>query len=185
MAKTTKIVPREGKDGICFYVSDDAQEAYKILTSGTRINVHATPTTCENCKVRNNAKRKQRYLQFKHALGGDLNILASHAVHLAWIGPIPKGYVVDHLNGITTDNRAENLQAITPAESAQRQVCYAHQGDEDDLRQLSKEPSRDRARLREDDLEVPGLMDKKKGDKRKEAKENYKEKSPSPVRLCR
>lgn len=120
MAKTTKIVPREGKDGICFYVSDDAQDAYKILSNGTRINVHATPTTCENCKVRNNAKRKQRYLQFKHALGGDLNILASHAVHLAWIGPIPKGYVVDHLNGITTDNRADNLQAITPAENARR-----------------------------------------------------------------
>ena len=125
MAKTTKFVPREGKDGIRFYVSDDAQEAYKILMNGTRIDVRATPTTCENCKVQNNAKRKQRYLQFKHALGGDLNILASHAVHLAWIGPIPDGYVVDHLNGITTDNRASNLQAVTPAENARR-VPYQH-----------------------------------------------------------
>ena len=125
MAKTTKLVPREGKDGICFYVSDDAQEAYKILKNGTRINVRATPTTCENCKLLYNAHRKQRYLQFKNAFGRNLNILASHAVHLAWIGPIPRGYVVDHLNGITTDNRADNLQAITPQENARR-VPYLH-----------------------------------------------------------
>ena len=120
MAKTTKIVPREGKNGIRFFVSDDGQEAYKILANGTRINVRATPTTSPNSRVLNNARRKQRYLQFKHALGADKNILVSHAVHLAWIGPIPEGYVVDHLNGITTDNRAENLQAITPQENRKR-----------------------------------------------------------------
>ena len=120
MSKTTKLVPREGKDGIRFYVSEDAQEAYKILKNGTRINVRATPTTCPNSKDPHNANRKQRYLQFKHALGRDLNILVSHAVYLAWVGPIPEGFVVDHLNGITTDNRAENLQAITPAENYKR-----------------------------------------------------------------
>ena len=121
----TRLVPREGKDGIRFYVSNDAQEAYKILYNGARINVRATPTTCENCKVQSNANRKQRYLQFKDALGYHRPILASHAVHLAWIGPIPDGYVVDHLNGITTDNRAENLEAITPQENARR-VPYLH-----------------------------------------------------------
>ena len=125
MAKTTRLVPREGKDGIRFYVSEDALEAYKILNNGVRINVRATPTTCKNCKVLNNAKRKQRYLQFKDALGYHRPILASHAVHLAWIGPIPDGYVVDHLNGVTTDNRAENLQAITPKENVRR-VPYLH-----------------------------------------------------------
>lgn len=122
---TTKLVPREGKDGIRFYVSEDALEAYKILNNGARINVRATPTTCENCKVQNNAKRKQRYLQFCDALGYHRHILASHAVHVAWIGPIPDGYVVDHLNGITTDNRASNLQAVSPAENARR-VPYLH-----------------------------------------------------------
>ena len=120
MAKTTKLVPREGKDGVRFYVSEDALEAYKILMNGTRINVRATPTTCPNSKIPTDAHRKQRYLQFKHALAGDLNILVSHAVHLAWIGPIPDGFVVDHLNGVTTDNRASNLQAVTPAENARR-----------------------------------------------------------------
>ena len=120
MAKPTKIVPRDGKNGIRFFVSDDGLEAYKILANGIRVNVRATPTTCPNSKVLNDARRKQRYLQFKDALGKSRNILVSHAVHLAWMGPIPEGYVVDHLNGITTDNRAENLQAITPAENRKR-----------------------------------------------------------------
>ena len=120
MAKTTKLVPREGEDGIRFYVSDDALEAYKILRNGTRINVRASPTTCPNCKLKSNANRKQRYLQFKGVWRHRGHILASHAVHLAWIGPIPDGFVVDHLNGVTTDNRASNLQAVTPAENVRR-----------------------------------------------------------------
>ena len=80
MAKTTKLVPREGKDGVRFYVSEDALEAYKILRNGTRINVRATPTTCENYKLQSDAKRKQRYLQFKHAFGGDLKYIIRHTL---------------------------------------------------------------------------------------------------------
>ena len=120
MAKPTKLVPREGKDGIRFYVSDDARIAYQILPNGQKKSVRATPTTCENSKLQSDANRKQRYLQFKGAFGNGKHILASHAVHLAWIGPIPQGYVVDHLNGITTDNRMSNLQAVTPEENSKR-----------------------------------------------------------------
>ena len=119
------MVPREGKNGIRLFVSRDAQVAYKILRSGVKISVRGTSTTTNNSKVRYNARRKQRYLKFAHALGKDQHILVSHAVHLAWVGPIPEGHVVDHLNGITTDNRAENLQAITPQENVRR-VPYLH-----------------------------------------------------------
>ena len=115
-----RVVPREGKNGIRLFVSRDAQVAYKILRSGVQISVRGTSTTTNNSKVRYNARRKQRYLKFAHALGKDQHILVSHAVHLAWVGPIPEGYVVDHLNGVTTDNRAENLEAITPQENARR-----------------------------------------------------------------
>jgi len=38
----------------------------------------------------------------------------------AWIGPRPEGCELDHLNGITTDNRAENLQWVTRQENEKR-----------------------------------------------------------------
>ena len=119
------MVPREGKNGIRLFVSRDAHVAYKILRNGQKIDVRGTRTTTQNSKVRYNARRKQRYLKYAHALGKDQNILVSHAVYLAWVGPIPEGYVVDHLNGVTTDNRAENLEAITPKENVRR-VPYLH-----------------------------------------------------------
>ena len=47
-------------------------------------------------------------------------ILAHHAVLYAWVGPCPKGFECDHLNGITTDNRLENLEWVTPEENRRR-----------------------------------------------------------------
>ena len=35
-------------------------------------------------------------------------------------GEIPKGMVIDHINGNTLDNRIENLQCITQAQNIQR-----------------------------------------------------------------
>ena len=116
----TKIVPRESIDGSTFHVPKDGSAGCRILPNGVRMTVNATPTTSANSKSPNNSNRKQRYLQYKHALGKDKHILVSHAVYLAWVGPIPDGYVIDHLNGVTTDNRAENLEAITPQENVRR-----------------------------------------------------------------
>jgi len=43
-----------------------------------------------------------------------------HIVHRAvWEhchGPIPKGYIIHHRNGDTTDHRIENLECMTPRE---------------------------------------------------------------------
>lgn len=35
----------------------------------------------------------------------------------AFLGEIPKGYQVDHINRIRTDNRIENLRIVTPSEN--------------------------------------------------------------------
>ena len=87
------------------------------MPSGMVRKCNATPTTCENCKVHSNAVRKQRYLQYKNVLGSGKHILVSRAVWLAWSGkPIPKGYQMHHLNGITTDNRLENIVCLSRAE---------------------------------------------------------------------
>ena len=66
---------------------------------------------------RYNSGRKQRYLKLSRNFH---NILIHHAVLYAWVGPPPEGYECDHLNGITTDNRLENLEWVTPAENQRR-----------------------------------------------------------------
>ena len=64
-----------------------------------------------------NGHRKQRYHKMSH-FG---NIFLSHAVALAWIGPQPKDkngipFECHHLNGITLDNRVENLIWLSRAD---------------------------------------------------------------------
>ena len=69
-------------------------------------------------KLSVNANRKQRYYILPHH--GDIYLHI--AVCLAWNGPRPDGYECDHLNGIVSDNRASNLQWVTPAENRKRAV---------------------------------------------------------------
>lgn len=38
----------------------------------------------------------------------------------AFVGPIPEGFVVDHVNGCKTDNRLENLEVITHQQNMDR-----------------------------------------------------------------
>ena len=69
-------------------------------------------------KLSVNANRKQRYYIMPHH--GDIYLHI--AVCLAWNGPRPDGYECDHINGIVSDNRASNLQWVTPEENQKRAV---------------------------------------------------------------
>ena len=57
-------------------------------------------------------------------LGGPNKAYGVHqAVALAFHGIKPDGLVVDHINGVKTDNRPENLEYVTSSENTKRQYA--------------------------------------------------------------
>ena len=114
-----RLVPHEPDNGYRFYVSDDGTLGLRVAPDGTETLVNATPTTCENSTNQTDAKRTQRYLHFAHPWKENEQILVSHAVYIAWVGPFDKP-CIDHKNGVTTDNRWENLEPVTGAENSRR-----------------------------------------------------------------
>ena len=108
-----RLAPCEQDNGYRFFVSKDGKIGLRIAPSGVETLQNATAATCENCKVKYNANRKQRYLKYRHPWNTNKQILVSHAVYLAWSNkPIPPGHQIHHLNGITTDNCFDNLLCV-------------------------------------------------------------------------
>ena len=128
-----RLVPLEKTGGRSLYVSTDGR-CFSFYRERLRL---IKPQATNSIINRHNGQRKQKYLRVRN-YG---NILVHHAVALAWIGDKPAGlevivrakarqepeqtshaesYVVDHLNGITTDNRTENLQWVTRQENEKR-----------------------------------------------------------------
>lgn len=49
--------------------------------------------------------------------GRMVNMPAHRLVYLVLVGPIPKGYTINHKNGIKDDNQPENLEAVSQQEN--------------------------------------------------------------------
>ena len=107
-----RLLPLEKTGGKALYVSADGR-CFSYFRCVLRLAKPQADTSKTN---RFNAHRKQKYLRMTR-YG---NILVHIAVATVWIGPRLDGYECDHLNGITTDNRVENLQWVTPAENRKR-----------------------------------------------------------------
>ena len=103
-----KYVGTDPDTGISLYVNDGHGGAI-----GVRVYPDGRQTLVNPRMIKTDGHgRKQEYLVFNHAFGGDKHIYVSHAIYIAWIKPIKPGMTIDHINGITTDNRFENLRQI-------------------------------------------------------------------------
>ena len=129
-----RLVPLERTNNHDLYASQDG----RVFSLHGKSYYPLRPTVTNYPCNRANGRRKQKYLKLTKTYG---YILVHTAVALAWIGDKPavlevivrakarqepeqashaECYVVDHLNGITTDNRAENLQWVTRQENDKR-----------------------------------------------------------------
>ena len=99
--------------GISFYCSTTQTYGVRVYPDGQKTLVNATGVKYGHTEY---SHGKAEYLKFRHAFGHK-GILVSHAVWMAWSGkPIPKEHQVHHLNGITTDNRLENIVCLSKKE---------------------------------------------------------------------
>lgn len=63
-----------------------------------------------NGRVTKGTRRASGYLGITY---GNTTMYAHRAVYMAWVGPIPEGMEIDHINADRSDNRLENLRVVT------------------------------------------------------------------------
>ena len=99
---------RHPKTKNAFYVNNGhgGVQGLRLYPDGRMVLVNA------HMKAFRGNGTKQEYLVFYNAWGNEIHIYASHAVFIAWVGPMKPGMTIDHINGCTTDNQPENLRQL-------------------------------------------------------------------------
>lgn len=87
-----------------------------IVKNGTR--VEKLPRPCNN---------RERYLNIRLWNNGQKKKICVHnLVAKVFLGEIPEGYVVDHINNNPSDNYVTNLQIVTVAENSQKAAKHSY-----------------------------------------------------------
>lgn len=73
--------------------------------------------------IKNKQKKPSYYVVTLSKNGIKNKVLVHRIIYSTFHGEIPEGAVIDHLNGIKTDNRLENLEACSHQENIRRAFC--------------------------------------------------------------
>lgn len=106
-------------------------------SSWGRMELHPTL----NNKKHKYGKDMSYYLVGWHGNDKKQHTIPLHRLLYLWSkGDIPEGYDIDHKNGISTDNRLENLEMVTHKENLRRRKIQGNQYlNENVLKKLLKE----------------------------------------------
>lgn len=93
-----------------YEVDPDTQEIWSITKSGIRRRVQ---TPCSSVGY-------PRWSMWDKQKGRPVVQLVHRVMWETFVGPIPEGMQIDHINGDKTDNRLENLELVTCKENVRR-----------------------------------------------------------------
>ena len=113
--------------GFCGYAVTEDGRVWSWHTYGpnTRIDYSSNPRLLRSSV--SSSRRKYRAVELKAADGSKQTICVHVLVIEAFVGPRPPGLMVRHLDGDTTNNRAQNLAYGTSADNYADMVKHGRQ----------------------------------------------------------
>ena len=80
------------------------------------------------CKL--SSGRKDRYVSIRVSKPERTMIMVHRLVYETFVGEIPHGYEIDHINTIRDDNSLENLRCVTHTENNRNEITRQHHSEE-------------------------------------------------------
>jgi hypothetical protein len=120
--KNSKFKPKREPLSRLWFLSRDYKQADPYYTNGCTLWLHPRTNDVLNQygqKIKLSVRPYEKYLKnstkYLKLTGGYGDMYLARLKYLTFIGPIPKGYVIDHIDGNTFNNDISNLRAVPRA----------------------------------------------------------------------
>jgi hypothetical protein len=101
--------------------SSTSHKIYEVSTYGEVRSYNISNPNNKKLLKPVKAGSERKYLRV--SLGRANPMYIHRLVYLTFMGDIPKGLEINHLDGDTTNNRVDNLEVVTPAENSWHRVA--------------------------------------------------------------
>ena len=101
---------------------------YRCKSKNISIELEASKYTLHNDSIYRIAKLTDNHIGYLSVkLSNDKrykNAYVHRLVYMTFVGPIPKGMQINHINHNKYDNRIENLEILTPSENQEKAILF-------------------------------------------------------------